>query len=334
MSLFDPVLAQQEHVVSRAQVLELGGTDRDITRLLRRRVWAQVHPGVYVDHTGPPTREQHEWAAVLYCAPAALAGRSALRRYGVRLGRDADKDEPADLVHVAVARHRRVESRPTIRTVRLSRFEDDVLTNLSPPRVRLEMVVLDLAAASDEMDAVAVISASVQGRRTTPDRLLAALELRPRLRHRSLLRRVLVDVASGAYSVMEREYLLRVERPHGLPIGNRQRHVRRGRSNTYRDIEYVGLEVVVELDGRLGHELARDRWDDLERDLDSLVAGAVTARLSWAQVLDPCRTAHAIAALLVSRGWDGAAKPCSPTCPLIGGVQLAPGASQTPQPGP
>ena len=66
------ILHRQEHVLSRAQVVALGGTDNDIARMLRRREWAQVHPGVYVDHTGPLTRDQHEWAAVLYCAPAAL----------------------------------------------------------------------------------------------------------------------------------------------------------------------------------------------------------------------------------------------------------------------
>lgn len=329
LSRFSAILHRQDHVFCRAQVLECGGTDNDVTRMLRRREWAQVHRGVYVDHTGPLTREQHEWAAVLYCAPAALTGRQALKKYGVRLGRDADREEPPGIVDVAVARHRRVESRPGIRTVRLARFDKDVLTNLSPPRVRLEQIVLDLAATSEEAGAVAVLCAAVQCRRTTPDRLLDALELRPRFRHRALLRKILADVASGAYSVLEREYLLRVERDHGLPSGERQRHVRVGRSNTYRDVEYVGLHTVIELDGRLGHELALDRWDDLERDVDALSAGAITARLCWAQVLEPCRVAAAVSRILVARGWGGVAKPCSPGCP-ISGAQLAPGASHTP----
>ena len=328
------VIETQEHVFSRAQVLDHGGSDNDITRLLRRREWAQVHPGVYVDHTGPLTREQHEWAAVLYCAPAALTGRSALRRYGVRLGREADPADALDVVQVAVARNRRVESRPSIRTVRLLRFEEDVLANLSPPRVRVEQVVLDLAsAAADEAAAVSVICAAAQSRRTTAGRLLSALEVRPRLRHRALLRRILADVASGTYSVLEREFLLRVERPHGLPSGDRQRQVRVGRSNTYRDVEYAAQATIVELDGRIGHELVIDRWDDLERDVRGLTAGALTTRLGWAQVLEPCRTAHAVARILVTRGWVGQPRACSTTCAMgsIRGVQPAPGASQPPQ---
>jgi hypothetical protein len=245
-----------------------------------------------------------------------------LRRYGVRLGRDADREEPPDIVHVAAGRHRRVESRPGIRPVRLLRFEQDVLGNLSPPRVRLEQVVLGLAASSpDESGAVAVISASVQSRRTTPERLLAALTLRPRLRHRSLLRRILADVASGTYSVLEREYLLRVERPHGLPAGERQRRVVAGRTNAYRDVDYLGLATIVELDGRLGHELALDRWDDLERDVDALAAGSMTARLGWAQVLEACRAASAVSRIFVARGWEGQVTPCSPGCPIGGFVE-------------
>ena len=82
-----------------------------------------------------------------------------------------------------------------------------------------------------------------------------------------MLRRILSDVVVGAYSVLEREYLNRVERPHRLPTGSRQRRVRSGRAAAYRDIEYVAENTVVELDGRLGHELARDRWDDLDRDV-------------------------------------------------------------------
>lgn len=152
------LLEQQADLLSRAQVLEHGGSDNDIARMLRRREWSQVHPGVYVGHTGPLTREQHEWAAVLYCAPAALTGRSALRKYGVRVGREGDRPAGPEIVHVAVARHRRVESRPGIEPVCLSRFEEDVLENLSPPRVRLEHVVLDVASASREESAAVAVS--------------------------------------------------------------------------------------------------------------------------------------------------------------------------------
>ena len=82
----------QDGVVSRRQILELHGTDRDIARLLRRRELVAIHPGVYVDHTGTPSRRQQEWAAVLFYWPAALTRESAL-----------PKPSRSGPIHVAVA---------------------------------------------------------------------------------------------------------------------------------------------------------------------------------------------------------------------------------------
>ena len=327
-------MALQEHVVSRAQVLARGGNDNDIARMLRRREWSQVHPGVYVDHTGPLTRGQREWAAVLYCAPAALTGRSALRRYGVRTGRDLEPTQADGVVHLAIDRERRVGNRDGIVLRRTQRFNADVLENYSPPRMRLEHAVLDVAADSpDPSGAVAVICDAVRSRRTTADRLLGALESRSRVRHRSLLREILADAASGAHSVLEREYLTRVERPHGLPTAHRQRRVRLGRAPAYRDVEYLPYATIVELDGRLGHELTLDRWDDLERDIHALSAGSLTLRPGWAHVLEPCRLASGVARILIIQGWGGPARACSPTCPVasISGAQPAPDAGRTPR---
>jgi Transcriptional regulator, AbiEi antitoxin len=80
----DSLVAEQEGVVSRRQALACGLTDNDIARLVRRREWARVHDGVYVNHTGPLTWLQRAWAAVLFHWPAALAGSSALRIHRVR----------------------------------------------------------------------------------------------------------------------------------------------------------------------------------------------------------------------------------------------------------
>jgi hypothetical protein len=64
------LLALQSGVISRPQVLAAGGCDHDIARHLRRRIWARIHDGVYVDHTGEPSWKQRAWAAVLYYWPA------------------------------------------------------------------------------------------------------------------------------------------------------------------------------------------------------------------------------------------------------------------------
>lgn len=63
------LMTTQDGVVSRRQALAHGATPADLRRLVRRREWSRLHPGVYVDHTGPPTWQQRAWAAVLFAAP-------------------------------------------------------------------------------------------------------------------------------------------------------------------------------------------------------------------------------------------------------------------------
>jgi len=81
------LLRTQDGVISRTQVIDAKLTDNDIRRLIRRREWAQIHPGVYINHTGPPTWKQRAWAAVLTCAPAALCHAPRSARTTDRVGR-------------------------------------------------------------------------------------------------------------------------------------------------------------------------------------------------------------------------------------------------------
>lgn len=105
----DDVVARHSGVVSRRQLVGLGGAPNDVRRLLRRRELVVVLPGVYLDHT-------------------------------------------------------------------------------------------------------------VQSRRTTAPRLQVAPSGRSRIARRQLLGQVIADVGGGACSVLERGYLTKVERPHGLPV--------------------------------------------------------------------------------------------------------------------
>jgi hypothetical protein len=316
------LLATQDGVISRHQVLESGGSDNDIERLVRRREWARVHTGVFVNHTGPLTWKQRCWAALLAHWPATLNGESALVAHRLQPAPAGATQE----VEIAIATTRCVDPVPGVRVTRITDFDNANLAALSPPRVRLEHAVLTLAARAREEDgAVAVLAQAVQKRHTTAERLKDALDNRRRLPHRRLLLTILDDVASGAYSAMERRYLRQVERPHGLPTGSRQRRVKPGRAVTYRDVEYVDLRTVVELDGRLGHEEPADRWKDLDRDIDGLVSGDVTLRAGWSQVLHPCRLAAAVSAVLVARGWEGSPQACGPGCSVSAGSP-APGA--------
>ncbi|GAA1934021.1 type IV toxin-antitoxin system AbiEi family antitoxin domain-containing protein [Nocardioides hwasunensis] len=316
MDRLAPLLSAQGGVVSRRQALEVGLLPHDLRRLVRRRELAPIHPGVFVDHTGSPTWLQHAWAAVLFCAArgeeqgvaAALGGASAMRAAdGPGRG---NHDGP---IVVAIPRERRVVAPVGIRVVRTFALDERVLWNLRPPRMTYDEAALDVALETvGELDAVGAVARAVQGRHTTAARMLTALGRRSRAPRRDFLVGVLSDVASGACSVLEREYLERVERPHFLPAGRRQLRVGTISGVVYRDNALE--ELLIELDGRLFHDTAEQRDADHERDLDAAVTGQDSVRLTWGQVVGrPCSTAAKVSAILESRGLRGGRR-CGPGC--------------------
>jgi hypothetical protein len=316
------LLEVQSGILSRRQCLESGLKDHDIRRMLRRRDLVLVHEGVYVNHTGGLTWLQRSWAAVHALWPAALCHESAIRA-GDGPGRSQHSDEAP--IHVAVDRNRAIKAPPGVVLHRIADFEAKVHANTSPPRQRIEEAVIDVAAkAANELDAVAALADAVRARRTTADRMRAALARRTRIRRRAFLSSVLDDVAAGTCSTLEHGYLDRVERAHGLPVAARQVKAS-SRGVIYRDVDYEAFTFRVELDGRVHHSSVRDRDMDLDRDLDAVADDqAVTVRLGWGQVFArPCRTAQRISTILVARGWRGTAERC-PACDDSGGW-LAPG---------
>ena len=309
MDSCEHVLTDQDGVISRRQALAGGMKPSDIARKLRRREWSVVHGGVYVDHTGPLTFQQRAWAAALFSWPAALSHDSALRA-GDGPGRRGRDEET---IHVAVERDRHLVAPDGVEVHRQARLGSRVRWNLGPPRVRCEDAVLDVAAdAGSDLDAVAALADACGSRRTTAVRLLEVLSERPRIARRAWLRQVLGDVAEGTCSVLEHGYLTRVERAHGLPLGQRQRSHRHADSALFRDVEYEEAMVIVELDGRLFHGSFRAREKDMDRDLDAAaIAQCETLRVSYGQVFDRgCQTAFTIGAVLQRRGWTGQPRRC------------------------
>lgn len=313
----EELLLHQDGVIARHQALQAGWSPTAIKRKIRRREWTPVHPGVYVNHTGPLTWPQRAWAAVLVCWPAALDGWSALRAHEGPGRRGAEDSDP---IRVLVGNDRRISGPEGVVPRRSRRFAEAVQWNLSPPRMRYDDTILDLAdTAAGDVAAVAVLADACGGRRTTAERLRARMDALPRMHRRDWLAGVLADVAAGTCSVLEHGYLTLVERPHGLPRGLRQAAAAdtRGR-RMFRDVVYGGRHPrwrqIVELDGRLHHDSAAARDRDLERDLDAAFQQEDTVRLGYGQVFDrPCSTAVKLAALLGSRGWRGRPHPC-PNC--------------------
>ena len=308
-------LLTQDGVISRRQVLEAGDSSAVIRRMLRRREWVKTGSGLYVNHTGPLTWSQRAWCAVLGADPAALSHQSAVHA----VGGTVDGKQCGIPIHIAVGSRRNVAKQPGVVVHYDANLDDHAAWHTHPPRIRVEHAVVTLAsAASTETVAVARLTEAVNARVTTVERLRDALRTRRSLRRKAFLGDVLKDIADGTCSVLERRYRLGVEQAHGLPRPVRQSPTATGRPG-FRDAEYPHWRLVIELDGRAGHDDAPSRDRDLERDLDAVVgAGLTTVRLGWGQVGRPCTTAQKVGRLLRRRGWTGAPVPCSDGCAVAG----------------
>ena len=162
-------------------------------------------------------------------------------------GRTAAEHGP---IHVVVPRRRRVVAPPGVTVTRTFLSHDRVQWNLGPPRMRYDEAALDVAlGAEGELAAIGAIARPVQGRHTTAVRMQVALASRKRAPRREFLEAVLRDVAEGTCSVLEHAFLVRVERPHGLPGAERQQRAGTATGIVYRDVAYG--QRLVELDGRL-----------------------------------------------------------------------------------
>jgi len=152
---------------------------------------------MYATCVGRPTREAVFWAPVLAAGPGAvLSHRSAAELYGLL---DAPKSQ---VVHVMVPRSRTVAPMRRVVIHYSQRADAARHPALQPPRTRLEDTVLDIAAAeTTETRATAWILTACASRRTTPDRLLAAMDGRRRMRRRRMLLAVLGDARAGVASI-------------------------------------------------------------------------------------------------------------------------------------
>ncbi|HET8600108.1 MAG TPA: type IV toxin-antitoxin system AbiEi family antitoxin domain-containing protein [Segeticoccus sp.] len=303
------IARRQLGVVTRAQCLTSGMTLAQTRWKLRSGRWRSIHPGIYLTHSGTVGWKLRAAAAVLACGPGAvLAGRAAARWHTLV------DDDPAT-IDVQVPARRRVRPPARVRVRRVTQLEARTARLASwPPRTSVEDTVLDVAEASSPREAEALVARACQRGLTTIERLGAALGRRGRHRWRDLFRVALEDVADGAESIAEIRYIRGVERAHGLPRAIRQLRVVRGGRRQRDDNLYEAEEVLVEVDGRVGH-VGDGRLRDRRRDRRAAASGLLTLRVGWVEVsAEECETARDIAEVLMSRGWSGPLESCGADC--------------------
>jgi hypothetical protein len=306
------LLAAQDQAISRTQARFWHLTDAAVSAHLAAGRWQRVHPGVYTAYSGPLTRETRLWAALLYAGPeAVLSHDTAGMLWGL-----LDWDEAAPVV-VTVPANRRVRDQPGVRIHRSRRLVHTRHPAAWPPRTRVADTALDIALALDIDDGVALLARACQRRLTSAHRLAEVLEFRPHQPRQRVIQRALIDIGSGAHSMLELRYLRAVERAHGLPEGRRQRPISSAGRREWIDVYYAAFGVRCELDGRLGHLDPVDSWRDMERDNRGVLAGEPTLRFGWTDVVSrPCAVARQVADLLRLRGWTGASQRCGNSCRL------------------
>jgi hypothetical protein len=297
--------AAQAGCVTREQALGLGLSRHALARLLDQRRWRRLAPGLYLTHDADAAWDALAWGGVLLGGSGArLGGRAA----GFAGGLVETAPDPVEVLvpHGSSARSRShwrfVHERPGVRDPRCTG---------SPPRLLVPDTVLDLCEAATPRQVEDLVSTAVQRRLTTTRHLERALRRRRRHAHRALLADLLADVGEGAETPLELRYLRDVERRHGLPRGARQRTTR---SPGVRDVLYRAHGVLVELDGKLGHEGA-GRFRDMRRDNAALMEQLLSLRYGYADVVgEACLVAAQVGQLLQWRGWPGTLRRC-PACP-------------------
>jgi hypothetical protein len=300
--LFDARVRGQFGLVTWQQCRAAGLSTAAIVWKLESGRWTRLHPGVYLTTPGRDDWQVSALAALLACGRgAALSHQSAAFAWGM-LGALPSR------VRVVVPAERHVcppqgvllrRSRPAVARTHATAW---------PHRTTVEHTLLDLAQEGPLDSAISRIARALQQRQTTPMLLRQALAQRPRQRHGALLLEALGEAEGGAESTAEIRYVRDVERAHGLPVAVRQAPTGDGGR---RDNEYEGHALIVEVDGRLGHEGWHGRRRDGRRDRAAARAGRLSVRVFWDELVQtPCDLAVEVAELLRARGWRGRLRPC------------------------
>lgn len=294
--------ADQHGVVTIAQCRDAHLSERQIAHRVATGRWARLHRGVYLTVPGREGFLTRATAALLACSTdAALSHDSAAYLHGLRGA------EPA-LIDVVIPERRRIAVPDGVRLHRCEEVGAHTHDLLWPWRTTVEHTVLDLVTDLDLDATIALIARACSRRLTTPAAVRAALSTRPRQKHATRLREILSEVAAGRESPLEVRFARDVQRAHGLPMGVAQQST--GRAALH-DIGFPELRVLIELDGRLGHEGSDGRHRDAGRDRRTSAQGWLTVRATWRDVAGtPCRLASELGGVMSARGWDGRPRRC------------------------
>lgn len=268
--------AKQRFLVTRPQVLAVGGSDAGIDRRVRSGQWILVQPGVYQIDSRRPDWEDMLLGAVLAAGEEALAShRAALMLWGLDGISSAPIEVTAPYTHgpvpggTIVHRTRRPPESTTINGIRVT---------------IIERTLLDCCSVLKPRAATKAFESAFRRRLTTAGRMYAFLkEAGGRgVKGTKMARRILdnrrYDTATDSGSETEALCLIR---DSGIPEPVPQQKFTASDGDTIRpDFYWPLLGKAIEIDGLDAHDSAEKLDHDLQRQNKLMDLGVELRRFS------------------------------------------------------
>ena len=237
----------QEGMLSRRQLRGLHVSESELRHHVAMERWAHRSSGVVSTTTGPLSPDQRLWLGVLHAGPSAMVGGlSAAALHGLNRW-------PREEITILVANPMSYAPLPGFRFFRTRRPFALLIGKGELPVARVEPAVLMFASEETHLrTALGAVTASVQQRLTTVERLREWLGLLAPLRRARQVRTCSMTSPAGAHSLAEVD-LRKACRDHDVhpPRSQRVRYDRAGHKR-YTDGEWTlpdGRGSVLEVDG-------------------------------------------------------------------------------------
>jgi hypothetical protein len=289
---------QQGGVLSRAQLYSAGWKRWQVESQVRAGRWAVRGRQSLAIITGDLSEYGAWWSAVFEVGSgAALDGATALRAAGLT-GFDAP-------IHVSTPKSARPRRPSGVVVHETRRRHPDDLTGSELPRVRPPVAAIRAALwAVSNKQASLILAMSVQQGLTTPTELTEALSSIRRHQRRRFLQQVISEIAGGAQSTGEIDFL-RLCQEYGLPEPDRQTRRVTPDGIVFLDVEWTTYDVVVEIEG-VHHREAERALADAIRQNELTISSSHVLRIPVLGLhTDPDRFIEQVARLLRSQGWPG-----------------------------
>lgn len=275
--------------MTRTQAVEAGVPVWQVESLLRRGEWVRVLPSVYRVSPAETDDLLSIRAVYLWAGPDAVVTGAAALRWQRR------SDGPLTVVDVTTTAHRRVPAmKPTIVAHR-QRIHEFWIVHWNGMRVaRTEFAIAQLLPnAGPEL-----LDNAIRRRWVSVDMVLEAHRALGAGRGSVSRARILRAADGGAQSDGER-MLHEALRKAGITGWVANAPVRPGSTNRFGDVAFVGIKLLVEVDGFAFHSDHNRFTGDRSRQNEFAIAGWTILRFTWWQLFhEPERAVREIRAAI------------------------------------